>query len=48
MFFVANYKNLFMRHIDRNNIKYTDVRENVVRVVYTGDNLMNHPGLCLL
>ena len=43
MFFVANYKNLFMRHMDRNNIKYTDVRENVVRVVYTGDNLRTIP-----
>jgi len=43
VFFVANYKNLFMRHMDRNNIKYTDVRENVVWVVYTGDNLRTIP-----
>lgn len=40
---MANYKNLFMRFMDRNNIKYTDVKENVVKVVYTGDNLRTIP-----
>ena len=40
---MANYKNLFMRFMDCNNIKYTDVKENVVRVVYTGDNLKTIP-----
>ena len=45
---MANYKNLFMRYMDRNNIKYTDVKENVVKVVYTGDNLKTGSGLCLL
>lgn len=40
---MANYKNLFMRFMDRNNIKYTDVKENVVKVVYTGDNLKTIP-----
>ena len=28
---MANYKALFMRFMDRNNIKYTDVKENVVK-----------------
>ena len=40
---MANYKNLFMRHMDRNDIKYTDVKENVVKVSYTGDNLQTIP-----
>lgn len=40
---MANYKNLFMRYMDRNNVKYTDVKENVVKVVYTGDNLKTIP-----
>lgn len=40
---MANYKNLFMRYMDRNNVKYTDVREDVVKVVYTGDNLKSIP-----
>ena len=43
VFFMANYKNLYMRFMDRNNIKYTDVKENVVKVVYTGDNLKTIP-----
>ncbi len=40
---MANYKNLFMRYMDRNNVKYSDVREDVVKVVYTGDNLKSIP-----
>ncbi len=43
VFFMANYKSLFMRYMDRNNIKYTDVKENVVKVVYSGDNLTSIP-----
>jgi hypothetical protein len=40
---MANYKNLFMHYMDSNGIKYTDVKENVVKVVYTGDNLKTIP-----
>ena len=40
---MANYKNLFMQYMDRSDIKYTDVRENVVKVVYSGDNLKTIP-----
>ena len=40
---MANYKNLFMRYMDDEGIKYTDVKENVVKVVYTGDNLKSIP-----
>ena len=40
---MANYKNLFMRYMDDQGIKYTDVKENVVKVVYTGDNLKTIP-----
>lgn len=40
---MANYKSLYMRYMDQNNIKYTDVKEHVVKVVYTGDNLNSIP-----
>ena len=40
---MANYKNLFMRYMDDQGIKYSDVKENVVKVVYTGDNLKSIP-----
>ena len=40
---MASYKELFMSYMDCNGIKYTDVKENVVRVVYTGDNLKTIP-----
>lgn len=40
---MANYKSLFTRFLDRNEIKYTEVKENVVKVVYTGDNLKTIP-----
>lgn len=40
---MANYKQLYMRYMDDNGIKYTDVKENVVKVVYTGDNLKTIP-----
>ena len=38
---MADYKGLYMRYMDQNNIKYTDVDERVVKVVYSGDNLQS-------
>lgn len=42
---MANYKQIYMRYMDDNGIKYSEVqgRENVVKVVYTGDNLNSIP-----
>lgn len=40
---MANYKRLFMQHMDREGIKYTDQDDFVVKVVYTGDNLKSIP-----
>ncbi|MBR1781077.1 MAG: YbjN domain-containing protein [Oscillospiraceae bacterium] len=40
---MANYKNLYMHYMDNQGIKYTDVRDNVVKVIYTGDNLKTIP-----
>lgn len=40
---MANYKNLFMRHMDREGVKYTEMDDHVVKVVYTGDNLKTIP-----
>ena len=40
---MANYKSLVTRYMDRNDIKYTEVKDNVVKVVYTGDNLRTIP-----
>ena len=40
---MANYKQLFMRYMDQEGIKYTDTDDFVVKVVYTGDNLKSIP-----
>ena len=40
---MANYKQLFMNYMDRKGIKYSDVKDYVVRVTYTGDNLKSIP-----
>ena len=40
---MANYKRLFMNHMDREGIKYTDRGEFRVRVAYNGDNLKTIP-----
>lgn len=40
---MADYKSIYMRYMDENGIKYSDVRERVVRVSYSGDNLKSIP-----
>lgn len=40
---MVNYKSLFMRHMDREGVKYTEMDNRVVKVVYTGDNLKTIP-----
>ena len=40
---MANYKQLFMSYMDKEGIKYTDRGDNVVKVVYSGDNLKSIP-----
>ena len=40
---MASYKELFMRYMDREGIKYVDRDEFVVKVTYTGDNLKSIP-----
>lgn len=40
---MPNYKQLFMSHMDRVGVKYSDIDERVVRVTYTGDNLKSIP-----
>ena len=40
---MADYKGLFTRFLDRNDIKYTEMNDNVVKVVYSGDNLKTIP-----
>lgn len=40
---MTDYKQLFLDYMDANGVKYTDVREDVVKVVYTGDNLKSIP-----
>lgn len=42
---MPNYKNLTMRYLDGEGIKYTDPGENRLRIVYTGDNLKSIPVL---
>ena len=39
---MANYKNLFMSYMDSEGVRYTELdteKNNVVKVVYNGDNL---------
>ena len=40
---MLRYKQLFMDYMDANGVKYSDVREDVVKVVYIGDNLKTIP-----
>jgi hypothetical protein len=40
---MANYKALFLRHLDREGIKYQDRDEFCVKVTYAGDNLKSIP-----
>ncbi|MBE6680289.1 MAG: hypothetical protein E7598_07205 [Ruminococcaceae bacterium] len=40
---MANYKNLFMSHMDSEGVKYTDRDTYVVQVTYNGDNLKSIP-----
>lgn len=40
---MANYKELFIAHMDAKGVKYMDKGENVVRVAYSGDNLQSIP-----
>lgn len=40
---MADYKRLFLRHMDAKGIKYVDRDEFVVKITYTGDNLKNIP-----
>ena len=37
------YKKLFMQYMDNEGIKYTDVRDFVVKVSYKGDNMNSIP-----
>ena len=40
---MANFKQLFMRYMDAEGIKYVDRDEYVVKVTYSGDNLKSIP-----
>lgn len=40
---MASYKELFMRHMDREGVKYEDRNDFVVKVTYGGDNLKSIP-----
>lgn len=40
---MADFKAAFLHYMDQKEIKYTDVKENVVRVAYSGDNLKSIP-----
>ncbi len=40
---MANYKDLFMYHLDREGIKYEDRNEHCVKITYSGDNLKSIP-----
>lgn len=42
---MATYKELFMRYMDREGVKYQDRNEFCVKVTYTGDNLKSIPVL---
>ncbi len=39
----ANYKSLYMHHLDQTGVRYTDAGENRVTVSYKGDNLASIP-----
>ncbi len=36
---MANYKKIFMKHMDSKCVRYTDVDDKVVRVAYNGENI---------
>ena len=40
---MANFKQLFMEHMDKEGIKYVERDEFVVKVTYSGDNLKSIP-----
>ena len=40
---MAEYKRLVSRYLDENDIKFTDVKENVIKIAYSGDNLKTIP-----
>jgi hypothetical protein len=40
---MADFKAAFLHYMDQKEIKYTDVKENTVRVAYSGDNLKSIP-----
>ncbi len=42
---MANYKNLFMRYMDSEGVRYEEINEHCVRVTYNGDNLKHIPVL---
>ena len=40
---MANYKQLFMRHLNNEGIRYEDRDEFLVKITYSGDNLKSIP-----
>ena len=40
---MANYVSEYLREMDRKGIKYMKLRDNVIRVSYSGDNLRTIP-----
>ncbi len=40
---MADYKSLFIEHLEQENIKFADLDEHVVRVAYSGENLKTIP-----
>lgn len=40
---MANYKRMFIRHMEMQGVKYVDRDEFVVKVTYSGDNLKSIP-----
>lgn len=40
---MINYKKLFTTYLDSQGVKYSEARDNVIRVSYAGDNLKTIP-----
>lgn len=40
---MTNYKKLFTTYLDSQGVKYSEAKDNVIRVPYTGDNLKTIP-----
>lgn len=40
---MPDYKQLFLDYMDASGVRYSDLRADVVRVTYTGDNLKSIP-----